>query len=72
VKRDAEKFLDTFFYFYNLSTTEERTHNNFEDIILVSRAMDFLICLKNITQHINPLQVDNLLTNNFVVNSEAP
>jgi hypothetical protein len=53
VKRYTEKFLDTFFYFYNLSTTEERTYNNYEDIIHVLRAEDFLKCLRNITHHIN-------------------
>jgi hypothetical protein len=38
----------------------------------VSRAKDFLKCLKNVIQHINHLQVDNLTINKFVIELEAP
>jgi hypothetical protein len=38
----------------------------------MSRAKDFLKCLGNVTQHINHLQVDNLITNKSFANLEAP
>jgi hypothetical protein len=32
----------------------------------------FLNCHRNVTKHINRLQVDNLITNKFVANLDAP
>jgi len=60
--------LDSLSDFYVLWTTKERS---IMETIHVSRVHDTLKCHRNVTKQINPLQVDNLITNKVVAILEA-
>jgi hypothetical protein len=64
-------FLDILSYFDILWTTKERTDNRIIETIYGSRVHGSLNCHRHVAKQINPLQVDNLITNKSLTILEA-